>query len=302
MSLQTHWHRQQIPIASKALAGQWGMYSAVFLLILIVVVGFLSSGNNLGLFSLLRIMFDFLFSTLFFIWQLIMFLFSLLISLPLLLLGKPPLFFGVPPPTPTPLPPEPTAESALPAADPNLALIRSILLWGALLVIVGFSVIRFVRQHGGLRAAFRKIPIPNWLVFVWEWLSNNADKTRRTLSRAVTDAWQSIVSRQDRNRVFPRPGWIRLNSLDPRRQIYFFYLAMIRRGREQGIARKPSQTPSEYEDVLERTLPTSNEDIHLITESFIEARYGPHDVDSQQVNLVKSAWKRLQRVLQTKRR
>ena len=51
--------------------------------------------------------------------------------------------------------------------------------------------------------------------------------------------------------------------MDPRRQIYFYYLAMIRRGGEQGIPRQPSQTPSEYAAHLEKELPDAVQDIEL---------------------------------------
>jgi hypothetical protein len=302
ISLQTRWNQEHILVASNNMARQWGMYSAFFLLILIVVVGFLSSGNNLGLFSLLGILFDFLIRTLFFIGQLIFFLLSLIFSIPFILLGLNTPFRYILPHTPTPLPPELLAESALPTNNPMLALIRSILLWGALLVIVGFSVARFVRQHGGLQATFRKIPIANWLFFVWQWLSKNADKTRRTLSRAIADAWQSLVSRPEGKRLFPRPDWINLRSLEPRRQIYFFYLAMIRRGSEQGVERKSSQTPSEYAVTLERVLPSVHEEVHSITEAFVEARYSPRKINSEEANLVKAAWKRVRRALQILRK
>jgi len=298
ISLQTSWNRQHIPIAPNNLIRHWGVYSVFFLLILIVVVGFLSSGYNLGLFSLLRIIFDFLLRIMLFIGQLIFGLLALIFSIPYLLFGKSlPVRYISPPPTPTPLPPSPLAE-ALPVDNPILALIRATLLWGGLLVIVGFSVARFVRQHGGFQATLRKLPIASWMFFVWQWLSNSADKARKTLSRTIADAWQSIISRSEGKRLFPRPSLIRLSSLDPRRQIYFFYLAMIRRGSEQGVERKSSQTPSEYATTLERVLPSVNEDVHAMTEAFVEARYSPRKINSEEANLVKAAWKRVRRALQ----
>ena len=128
------------------------------------------------------------------------------------------------------------------------------------------------------------------------------DKARETLSRAVADAWQSIVSRSEGNRLLPRSSLLRLSTLDPRRQIYFFYLAMIRRGSEQGVERKPSQTPSEYAATLERVLLSVNEDVHSITEAFVEARYSPRKINSEEANLVKAAWKRVRRALQILRK
>jgi hypothetical protein len=75
---------------------------------------------------------------------------------------------------------------------------------------------------------------------------------------------------------------------------------MIRRGGEQGVTRKPSQTPSEYAAQLEQALPTAEEDIDSLTGAFMEARYSRQEVDHQKVNLVKETWERIRRALQNK--
>ncbi len=259
MSLQTHWNRQRIPVSSKNLTRQWGMYSLFFLLILAVIVSLLPAGDSLGFFSILGTVLGFLIGVLAFLSLLIVNLILILFSLPFLLFGKaPPLRNGgVPPPLPT-LPTQPQSpftNSAL------WELIRSIFLWGALAAILVFAFIHFVRQHDSILAALRNSRITNWLLLAWQWLYRSADKTRTSLSSAIADGWQSLLSRLEGRHILPRPGWISLRSLDPRRQIYFFYLAMIRRGDEQGLRRKPSQTPAEYALTLEKDLPSSSEDI-----------------------------------------
>lgn len=298
MSLQTHWNQLRIPISSRNLARQWGVYSLFFLFILALIVSLLPAGDSLGLLSVVGTLLGFLMRMFLFIAQLILGLVLLLFSLPFLLFGKAPPFTGnaAPPPLPT-LPVEPV----LPATSSALwALIRSIFLWGSLLVIVVFAVIQFVRQHENVLATLRKSRITNWLILAWQWLYRNADQTRGNLSRALADGWQSIVSRLEGRRVLPRPGWISLRALDPRRRIYFFYLAMIRRGSEQGLTRKPSQTPSEYAVTLERALPSSAEDIDSITSAFEEARYSRQEVDARQADVVKATWERIRRALQSK--
>jgi hypothetical protein len=179
-------------------------------------------------------------------------------------------------------------------------LVRSILLWGGLALIILFSVIHFVRQHGGLRETLRRSRLANWLVLAWQWLYKNAGKTGGALSRALTDGWQSIVARLEGNQIFPRPNLIRFRSLDPRRQIYFLYLAMIRRGGEQGVTRKLSQTPSEYATTLEKALPSAERDIESITAAFVEARYSRQEVDSGMVDQVKATWSRIRTAMQKK--
>jgi hypothetical protein len=299
MSLQTRWNQQRIPVSSNTLTRQWGMYSLFFLLILAVLVSLLPAGDSLGFLSVVGTLFGFLFRVLLFLSQLIIALVLLLFSLPFLLFGKAPPFINRLPALP-PLPTLPV-ESAFPTTSSAVwALIRSILLWGSLLAIIVFAFIHFVRQHGGILAALRKSRITNWLVVAWQWLYRNADKTRGGLSRAIADGWQSIVSRLEGKRILPRVDFISLRSLDARRRIYFFYLAMIRRSSEQGLARKPSQSPSEYAVTLEKALPSAGEDIDSITQAFVQARYSRQEVDSGKAELVKGTWERIRRALQSK--
>ena len=296
MSLWTHWNRLRIPVSSRNLTRQWGIYSLIFLLMLGVIVSLLPAGDSLGLFPVLGTLINFLISILFFIGQIVIYLIILLIGLPFFL-------FGVPPPAlrpapPPPLPVLPPVEPVLPQT-PGAAwlLIRSILLWGSLAALIVFAFIQFVRQHGGLGAAFRHSRITNWLLLAWQWLYRNLDRTGGSLRRAIVEGWQGIVSRLEGRRVLPPAGWVRLRSLDPRRQIYFFYLAMIRRGGEQGVPRKPSQTPSEYARTLERSLPSAGEDIDSITDGFIQARYSRRDMNARDASVVKAAWEHIRRAL-----
>ena len=299
MSLRTHWNRLRIPISSGNLTRQWGKYSLLFLLLLAMFVSLLPAGDSFGIFSVLGALLSFLMGVLFFLAQLLISLIFLLISLPFMLLGQ-----GAPnlspPPAPPPLPNLPVQPEAPIANNAVMAMVRSILLWGSLAAIVIFVFIQFVRQHGGLRAALRQSRVMNWLSQAWQWLSRNADKTREGLARAITDGWQSLVSRLEGNRILPLPNLIHLRALDPRRRIYFFYLAMVRRSGEQGLGRKPSQTPSEYAVTLERALPAEVEDINSITDAFIAARYSRREIDSRDAEEVKSTWGRIRRALQRK--
>jgi hypothetical protein len=301
MTLQTHWNQLRIPVSSKNLYRQWGMYSLFFLLILGVIVSLLPAGDSLGFFSVLGTLLEFLIAVLLFLGQLILTLLMLLVSLPFLLFGgsAPNVMPSAPPPMPV-FPPPPPAS---PLINPELwALIRSIFLWGSLILILVFAFIQFVRQHGGIRAALRNSRVTNWLVLAWQWLYRGANKTREDLTRVIVDGWQSLVSRLEGKRILPRSDWINPRSLDPRRQVYFFYLAMIRRGAEQGLARKPSQSPVEYAAQMEKALPAAVEDIESITEAFVEARYSRQEVDSKKANAVKATWGRIRRALQEKLR
>jgi hypothetical protein len=178
------------------------------------------------------------------------------------------------------------------------AFLRSVFLWGVLALIAIFAIVQFVRGHGGLREALRKSRLTTWLVMAWQWLSRNVNQTSAELSRAISEGWQNLLSRLEERRVLPVASLLRLRALDPRRQVYFFYLAMVRRGGEQGVPRKPSQTPAEYAASLERTLPEVQEDIDSITRAFVEARYSRRDVNSRDAATVRTTWGRIRRALQ----
>ncbi|MBK9926294.1 MAG: DUF4129 domain-containing protein [Anaerolineales bacterium] len=290
VSLQTHWNRQHIPVSSSNLTRRWALYSLLFFSLLIVVVGILPSGDSIGFFSLLATLLGFLVNILLLFARLIVFVAALVFIIPLLLFGKPIPLKDRLPPLPSLLP-EPPPTPLLPVTHNALwVLVRSVVLWGALIAIIVFSLIWFAKQHGGLLVAIRKTRFANWLMSAWQWLSRNADTARISLSHAIADGWQNIVSRLEGKRIIPRPVLIRLKSLDPRRQIYFFYLAMIRRSGDYGVARKPSQTPSEHSDALKKTLPSAEEDIDAVTDAFMMARYSREKIDSTKVNLIKTAW------------
>jgi Domain of unknown function (DUF4129) len=298
MSLQTHWNRLRIPVLSENLVRQWAIYSLFFLLGLAVIVSLLPAGDSLGFFSVVGALFGFLVQLLFLFSELILAIGFFLISLPFLLFGKAPPFLGriAPPSLPT-LPAQPVPPISVSAA---WELIRSILLWGSLAVIIVFSFIYFVRQHENILAALRRSRITNWLLLAWQWLYRNVGKTGATLSQAIAEGWKNIAARLERRGILPRPGWMSLRSLDPRQQIYFYYLAMVRRGAEQGLARKPSQTPADYAVQLEKALPVASEDIASLTEAFISARYSRREIDSSKSDLVRATWGRVRSALQRK--
>ena len=298
MSLQTHWNRQQIPISSNNMARQWGRYSLAFLLGLAVVVSLLPAGDSIGFFSVLGTVFGFLIAILMFIGQMVIILIALIISIPFYL-------FDIESPQgiqrePPPMPVFPT-QPILPSAESEIwALVRSILLWGSLAVILIFTIRHFVRQHREIAAAVRRSRISNWLIRVWQWLYRSADRTRENLSRLIAESWQSLATRLEGKRLLPRPGLISLGSLDARRRIYFFYLAMVRRGEENGVTRRPAQTPSEYAHTLENALPAETEEIGSITDAFIKARYSRQEIYPGDTDRAKAAWGRIRQALQTK--
>jgi hypothetical protein len=291
MSLHTHWNRMRIPVSSRNLVRQWGVYSLAFLVLLVVIVSLLPAGDSLGFFPVLGTLFEYLVRIFAFLSALIVLLILLLFSLPFLLLGKPPSFLsGAAPP---PFPVFPTQVQPPMTSSALLELIRSILLWGALVVLIVYAVVRFVSGHETILTTLRRSRVVNWLILAWQWLYSNVQKSGTSLSNVVSAGWQTLVKRFEGRRILLPMDFLNPRSLDPRRRIYFFYLAMIRRSAEQGVPRIPSQTPAEYAATLEKALPEANEEVGSITEAFIRARYSREDIDARQADAVKATWNRI---------
>jgi len=88
-----------------------------------------------------------------------------------------------------------------------------------------------------------------------------------------------------------------LRRLSPRQKILFFYLALVRRGREKGFRRQAWQTPYEYGETLREALPEVNEDLSAMTDTFVEARYSHHLISDERVGFMKRWWLRVRRAL-----
>jgi hypothetical protein len=75
---------------------------------------------------------------------------------------------------------------------------------------------------------------------------------------------------------------------------------MVRRGQQHGIARQPAQTPYEYAQTLQNSLPEIDQDVTGLTDSFIEARYSRHDITTEKVSRVRQYWERIKQALRKK--
>jgi hypothetical protein len=83
--------------------------------------------------------------------------------------------------------------------------------------------------------------------------------------------------------------------------VIFFYQAYLRRGREQGLARRPALTPEEYAAALQAELPQVEADRYGLTGQFEEARYSRHEIGSRQVSRVRQHWAAIKQALRQRR-
>lgn len=145
--------------------------------------------------------------------------------------------------------------------------------------------------------------------------------TRRKLQGLLAQLWARAKSWARGVQTLARsiqvnlPGWrtpsadgrarqpwryVRLGGLSPRDQVRYFYLSTLRRAADQGIARRPAQTPHEFVRDLEHTWPESEFDVQSLTDAFVSARYTAAEISTDEARQAKSIWERIKRALRGK--
>ncbi|MFL7870133.1 MAG: DUF4129 domain-containing protein [Anaerolineales bacterium] len=299
VSLNTRWSIQGIRVG-RNLAVSWVFYSLLFLVGLALIAGFLPTSYGLGALALLGYVLDIILIFFVYLMQFLVALFIFLISLPFRLMNQasPLENFTLNPPELPELPTE-VAGPVTPVAW--WEALKTILIWGTIIAIVIYSIRQYLRQHEDLANSLRRRPILRWLLQIWRWLKDLFGGISQGVREAVVTSLERIRDRRNGTQDSDRAGFINPRRLNPRQRVYFFYLALIRRGDESGLTRSLSQTPYEYASTLDDVLPDVDEDVDAITEAFVEARYTPRVVEEEKANLVKTYWDRIRRALRSKR-
>ena len=298
INLHTRWSLLGIPV-SRNIANRWAGYSLIFLVALAASVSLLPTHYSLGLLSLLHNFLSFIVYILSaisgFLWLLLMYPLAALLSL-----------FGgalpsVPPAPPSKLEPPTFIEPQSITPNPGWELLKTFLFWGFFIVVVGFALRQYLLQHQEILEALRKMRLAQWLIRLGDWIATLFRSINYQLATLIDEGLDRLRS-SDGQTLPARAGrFLSLRRLNPRQQIHFFYHALIRRGNENRLPRKLSQTPDEYAVTLEQALPEVMPEIEVMTEAFIEARYTQQNIGEEDVGLVKSQWKRIRNAFRSRR-
>lgn len=298
LDLQAQWLIQRIPIR-REVAGRWARYSIFFLVGLALLVSFLPTSYSLSLLVALGYLLGIVSNWLFFGVQAIISLLIFLISLPFLLMGQESPVKNQPVTLPeAPELPKDFTGQAL-SNDAWLEVLKSTLFWGVLLGVIILALGQYLREHKEFTDSLRRIPGGRWLAAFLEWLRGLGAQVKESVS-TVVEAARKRLSRSATPENNPL-GFLSLRALSPREKVYFFYLALVRRGNESGLTRSASQTPYEYAATLDSALPTVDKDVNALTEAFVAARYTKQEVEPEKVSLVQHYWERIKKALRGKR-
>lgn len=291
--MQARWASDGVQ-AGKEMASKWLRSSLALILGAALVAAFLPIGStfaiSLVLSAIVQLAIVFM--------QFLFLLFALIPVFLLSLLGlAAPGGEGVEPAPAAPMAPEPATATPM---DETAALILGGLFWFVVAAVAVVSLIFFVRERGyplqsaSVRSWWRIFI--GWLRKLWQGASGRA----AALSRAVRVRLPARKKEGEEGRLpwrFIRPG-----QLPPRERVRYFYLSVVRRAGEKGVARGKSETPAEYASDLKDEWPGAEGDIEALTGAFLEARYSRRDFEEEDVNPVKRAWKEVRATVRGRKR
>ncbi len=177
----------------------------------------------------------------------------------------------------------------------TLALVVTSAFWALVLAGSVAATLFFLRERGfrldraSLRTTWNQLRL--LLAGWWAQVAGRARRAGRQLSRTLTI---NLPSRPDDGALPAPPRWrfLRINALSPRDQVRYFYLSTVRRAQESGLERRQDETPLEYARDLKGQFPDAEEDVEVLTEAFVRARYSDQSFESDDVNPIKERWKR----------
>jgi hypothetical protein len=289
--MRTRWMFQRLPI-SPSIAKNWIKYGFIFFMLLAVVVFFLPTEYSLGLLETLGYGMSYLIQAVTFLIALLMLPFSFCISLFSLFAGNQ----EISPQQPAPMPP-PTMAAPPDQPVAWLEFLRSLLFWAIFVGIIFFAFRYYFLQNKAMWTVLSGFPLVRWLSrafgSIWSWL--------RGANKQIGSFVRSGIKRFSQQRVLAAPKIFRrvfnLSRMSPRDKVIYFYLNLVQLGEERGLDRKPSETPYQYENDLSGAIPEVQEELHGLTDTFLEARYSRHSLDEPNAQEASSLWERIKAAL-----
>lgn len=294
------WQADQFQVAAE-LPGRWARCSLAFLSLAALIAFLWPTRYALGLFEVIEWMAGALYSIVWFLSMLLFLACAIPISWFLWLLSRLGGAETAPEFTPEPLALPPQREP--PPVPGWYDLLQSVFFWVAVLGIVYVVVRAYLQDHPGLVQAVRTLdPIRTarrWWMALWERLGRWSRAAGARLPRRRSAPWK-------RAGVLPvgQPAFrfFHLGARSPREQVLYYYLSIVRRAGRLGLARRPAQTPYEYDAELGASLPQAQPDLAGLTQAFVEARYGRRAVEPAGARRAHALWRRVRAALQALRR
>ncbi len=201
---------------------------------------------------------------------------------------------------------ETPAEEGLPQPLPALPLgvtwemvAREILFWGIVIIVVVYILRQvFPMRFGVLRRLRRNFLIRRMLEFL-QWLRKRWTVWTSSVALTIRESWAALREDLGSRGGWERGGFLSLRGLDPRQSIRFYFFALLRRGAERGVIRRPAQSPREYSGSLSDEEERIRGELEELTLAFEEARYSAHPVTPGKARHVRRVWDTIRTALRS---
>jgi len=293
--LHRQWQAQEIKVAAE-LPGRWARYSLAFIGLAAILAFLLPTGYTVSLLDAAATIIYILTYIVMLISMVLFFIFSLLLMPCATLFGRErsiPSQLTIPPPQ---LPQQPSGGGA-----PGwFELLRSLLFWAAALGMVFYVVRSYLRDRPEMLGALTTLgpirALRDFLLALWRRLIGLAEAAGERIPRRLS------LLRARRGLSEAPFRFFRLGARSPRERVLYYYLSILRRADQQGFPRQRAQTPYEYEGTLAPHLLQAQQEMTLLTQAFVEARYSRHTFEREQARRVRLDWQRVKAALQALKR
>ena len=294
INLHTRWSLLNIPVSTQ-MSRRWGLSSLAFFGILAAAASLLPTSYSLKVLSGLGNILEMTAGVLYLMMQILLSFILFILSLPARLFG-----FGTTNQQPGMSLPEKINLNPLPIEQAAwLEWARTLAFWGVLVIGLIFAIIQYLRQHKEILQTLRDLPIFILLLRGWKWLKSVATGLVAGVTQLTVQTVDKIRKSWEGVRTSGQAGgFLNPRRLDSRQQVIFFYMALLKRGNEHGLARKASQTPREYAARLDSALPDVKPEIDALTDEFVQARYSQQSDYSQQALQAQKLWQKIRKFLQ----
>jgi len=289
-----HWWRASGVRVSLGLAGRWARYSLAIVALATLVALVLPTDYSLGLFDLAsRALYPLVVAASYVAYGILVaafFIIALLGRLTALLLGNGPAPMAGPPAEP------PVVEPIAPL--PNwLDILRSVVFWAATVAGAVYVVRSYLRDHPAVLRSLSRIGwvrgLLDGLARLWGQAARAAAAARELVSHP------SLRRRRRGSRARRRLRLLRPGSLPSRERIWYYYGSLLRRAARSGLPRGGSQTPFEYEAAAWPALAGARDDMRLLTQAYVEARYSAHAITPERAQEARAQLSRLMAALRS---
>ena len=282
--LRAQWQLERIP-AESAITRNWPIYTGGLLLIAGLIAAVLPLGGTFRLAQILNWIIQSLYVVVFGILGLILAFISQFTP------------ESDPGEMQTPIAPSaPPMLSDAAAQAPVPSWIGGTIFWIILAVLIGYAAYLYMQERGVNFAWLRQF----WqrLLAAWRGMWGEFESWRASAVSAPAG-----TEEQSQNRRGPQ-WWrrLQLGRLSPTERIRYFYLATLDQAQEQGVGRKPGETPLRFAPRLEDRIQESGEKpFSQLTDEFVEIQYAGRTVDDESASYAQRLWQQVQRALDSLR-